>query len=215
MRSGRDGWDMRRMLAACEHDVAGYRRLVSDHSHHVAVDTEVVAVDGGLRAQPHRAVVKDRDPGVPGQGRRRALDGELCSQIYGVAVDGLGVRDHHADVGKLRHFEEVRGAKVVVALAYLGVHRGDLDVDTAENRFSVCDLAVAAELREVALDRCEAPHRLGLEPDRRPSGIDIPDADGCGIAQTLLCAFHVTSVVNRPTPAAGPSLPGRSTRRCD
>ena len=127
----------------------------------------------------------------------------------------LGAGDHHADVGKLLCFEEVRGAQVIVALADLGVHRCGLDIDAAENRLGVRDLAVTAELREVALDGGEAPHRLGLEPDRRPPRIDVPDADGCRIAQKLLCACHVTSAVNRPTPAAGPSPPGRSTRRCD
>jgi hypothetical protein len=45
------------MLSAPEHDVGGNRRLVGHHPNHVAVDAEVLAVDGGLSAQAHRAIV--------------------------------------------------------------------------------------------------------------------------------------------------------------
>ena len=49
------------MLSAPEHDVAGNGRLVTDHPQHVAVDAEVLAIDGGLRGDSHRAVVEHRD----------------------------------------------------------------------------------------------------------------------------------------------------------
>jgi hypothetical protein len=69
----------------------------------------------------------------------------------------LGAGDHHADVGKLLCFQEVRGAQVIIAFADLRVHRCGLDVDATENRLGVRDLAVTAELCEVALYRREAP----------------------------------------------------------
>src|SRR6476469_10585532 len=193
MRSEEGGWVMCQMLSAPEHDVGGNRRLLGHHHNDVAFDAEVVALDGGLSAHAHRAIVEDCDLCPQRQRCSRAFDGELCSQVHGVAVDGLGTGDHHADIGKLLCFEEVRGAQVVVALAYLGVHRCGVDIDAAENRLGVHDLAITAELCETALDRREAPHRLGLEPDRRPVRNDVPDADGYRIAEKLLCPCHVTS----------------------
>src|SRR6478736_3423028 len=89
MRSEEDGWVMCQMLSAPEHDVGGNRRLVGHHPNHVAVDAEVLAVDGGLSAQAHRAIVEDCDLGPQRQRCSRAFDGELCSQVPGVAVDGL------------------------------------------------------------------------------------------------------------------------------
>jgi hypothetical protein len=54
---------MCQMLSAPEHDVGGNRRLVGHHPNHVAVDTEILAVDGGLSAQAYGAIIEDCDLG--------------------------------------------------------------------------------------------------------------------------------------------------------
>jgi hypothetical protein len=62
---------MRQMLARGlpEHDVTRNSRFVNDHLHQVALHAEVLAVNGGLRSEPHRAVVEHGDFGPQRQRR--------------------------------------------------------------------------------------------------------------------------------------------------
>src|SRR6476620_6458912 len=214
MRSEDDGWVMCQMLSAPEHDVGGNRRLVGHHPNHVAVDAEILAVDGGLSAQAYRPIIEDCELGPQRQRRSRPSDGVLCSQVHGVAVDGLGTRDHHADIGKLLCFEEVRGAQVVVANVYLGVNRCGVDIDAAENRLGVRDLAITAELCETPLDRREAHIDLALNPivDRCGSMFQTPTDTGLLRSSCVLAMSPPNESV---TPAVGRSRPDRSTRRYD
>ena len=61
-----DGSTMRRSVRAsraCRNTMSPEIVALSrDHPHHVAVDAEVLAVDGGLRRHPHRAVVEHASP---------------------------------------------------------------------------------------------------------------------------------------------------------
>jgi hypothetical protein len=99
----------------------------------------------------------------------------------------------HADVGVFLNIQEGGPTQILVALAQLGVQRRGLDVNPAEYPSGVGDLAVAAELRENAVNLQCAPHRLVPERDSRPFGDQVPDPHRFGIAEKFCDGCHVTS----------------------